>query len=504
MSPRQAGIVAGFAFTIGIAGDLLLRTGPWGLNLPVWITLAVGTAAWFTARARGTPWWRESTWYLPAVFFAACVAWRDAEQLTAWNILGVLLTLLIPALRSRSGHLFTTPLGLYISQPFRTGLSVVFGPIVTAAEDIAWNELHMNTRSKRMSAIAIGIAIALPIALVFGSLLASADPVFDEFLRSLFDWDFASIVSHTLLTALLAWLTAGYLGGILGHGTPKSLAWAPPSRPRVGLVEIGIPLGVLVVLFTAFVAVQARYLFGGEAWVQTTMGLTYAEYARRGFFELIAVAGLLLPVLLAADWLMNPEDAPALRRFRALVWVLLLLAIPMVASALERMRLYVDAYGLSSDRIYALSVMTWVVLALAWFAFTVLRGMRDRCAFGAMVGGFAVLAALNVLNPDRTVARVNFARMDQGNELDVPYLADLSADGVSEVLAQLQTRGIGVPCVQVERIEERWESERPSGWRRWNLGRLRARQAVREMDAAWAARCQPGEPVTSAPASDIR
>ena len=48
--------------------------------------------------------------------------------------------------------------------------------------------------------------------------------------------------------------------------------------------------------------VQFRYLFGGAALVQVSETLTYAEYARRGFFELVAVAALLLPIMLLLDW----------------------------------------------------------------------------------------------------------------------------------------------------------------------------------------------------------
>jgi uncharacterized protein DUF4153 len=62
-----------------------------------------------------------------------------------------------------------------------------------------------------------------------------------------------------------------------------------------------VALGALNLLFLAFVVVQFRYLFGGEGLVEERVGLTYAEYARHGFFELVAVSVLVLVVLLAAD-----------------------------------------------------------------------------------------------------------------------------------------------------------------------------------------------------------
>ena len=61
-----------------------------------------------------------------------------------------------------------------------------------------------------------------------------------------------------------------------------------------------------------------RYLFGGSEWVQRVAGLTYAEYARRGFFELVVVAALVLVLLLIAHWLLRPEGGADQRVFAVL------------------------------------------------------------------------------------------------------------------------------------------------------------------------------------------
>jgi hypothetical protein len=120
----------------------------------------------------------------------------------------------------------------------------------------------------------------------------------------------------------------------------------------------------------------------------------------------------------------------------------------------------------------------------------VLRGRRDRFAFGAAVAGLGVLALLNVVNPNRTVADVNLARADRGLELDAEYLLRLSGDGLPRVLAELPTRDAVVSCDAIQRLRDRWEDERLVGWRQWNAGRAAGRQAVRRMDADWAGRCE--------------
>src|SRR5207249_11136508 len=87
----------------------------------------------------------------------------------------------------------------------------------------------------------------------------------------------------------------------------------PASRFALGAVEVGVVLGLLDALFLGFVCVQVRYLFGGAAWVTATGGLTYAEYARRGFFELSWATALALPLLLTLHWLLRADDRLALR-----------------------------------------------------------------------------------------------------------------------------------------------------------------------------------------------
>src|SRR2546423_1508317 len=99
----------------------------------------------------------------------------------------------------------------------------------------------------------------------------------------------------------------------------------PTSRFALGVVEVGVVLGLLDALFLGFVCVQVRYLFGSAAWVAATGGLTYAEYARRGFFELSWATALALPLLLALHWLLRADDRLALRVFRALALVQLAL-----------------------------------------------------------------------------------------------------------------------------------------------------------------------------------
>ncbi|MEP6688748.1 MAG: DUF4173 domain-containing protein, partial [Gemmatimonadales bacterium] len=226
-------------------------------------------------------------------------------------------------------------------------------------------------------------------------------------------------------------------------------------------------------LFAAFVVVQFRYLFGGSELVRSLTGMSYAEYARRGFFELVAVAALSLPLLLVADHWLDRSDMRRVWRFRQLAGLMLLLLDVMLASALLRMWLYTTQFGLTELRFYTTAFMGWLVLVFGWFVATVLRGRRERFATGALAAGWLVLAALNLVNPDGVIAGVNLRRAATGRPLDVAYTAKLSADALPAFHRGLPRLATNEACEAADRLEIRWRSELAASGR-WTIALARA------------------------------
>jgi hypothetical protein len=235
-----------------------------------------------------------------------------------------------------------------------------------------------------------------------------------------------------------------------------------------------------------FVIVQFRYLFGGDALVQVTPDLTYAEYARRGFFELVFASVLVVPVLLAADWLLDRRSRRDVLVFRALASAQIGLVLAITASALQRLRLYHASYGLTESRFYAMVLLIWIGAMLLWLALTVLRGRRDSFAFGALATGLATVALLFVINPDAVVARANVARMalvDAPARFDVAYATSLSADAVPVLIDALSAVPSDVQCPLARHMLRRWPPNHDRAIRSWNWSAVRASAAVREHEA---------------------
>src|SRR5207247_1533398 len=148
---------------------------------------------------------------------------------------------------------------------------------------------------------------------------------------SIADVDFGVIASHVVLIGLGATLAAGYFWGAVIRRGP--LPVLPGGQDlSLGIVPTGTALGVLDLLFLVFVVIQLRYFFGGAELIERTIGLTYAEYARRGFFELVTASALVLPILVGGDWALRHEPREHQRTFRFLAGLLLVLLAVVMAS----------------------------------------------------------------------------------------------------------------------------------------------------------------------------
>ena len=270
---------------------------------------------------------------------------------------------------------------------------------------------------------------------------------------------------------------------------PEPSAAPTARRFALGVVEVGVVLGLLDALFLGFVCVQVRYLFGGATWVAQTGGLTYAEYARRGFFELVWATALVLPLLLALHWLLRADDRAAQRLFRALASAQIVLLFVIIASALTRMRLYQSEYGLTELRLYTTAFMGWLALVFVWFAATVLRGARERFACGAFVTACFIIAALHLVNPDATIVRTNVAHAHQGRAFDALYATSLSADAVPTLVSALPSLTQDARCFAARELLAQWSAQGATDWRAWSVARGAAWRAVAQQEAslrAWA------------------
>ncbi|MFB7969724.1 DUF4153 domain-containing protein [Streptomyces rubiginosohelvolus] len=377
-----------------------------------------------------------------AAFFAARSAGRRLRPWTATWAVGGLALLAVPALRDAGWPTFLAvvsafALGSLALHGSRSWLGVLIGSLGlfdSVVPGIIWGVRGIRARADgsraRWGAGLRTTAVAVVLLVVFGTLFASADAAFADLLGDLMPD--VSLGEGPWRIFLFALGLAGALAAAYAAAAP--VRWdgitVSSGKPR-GRVEWALPLIVLNLLFAAFIALQLVVLLGGYEKVRAETGLDHAEYARQGFWQLLwATLLTLLVIALALRW--APRGGSRDRTLvRAVLGTLCVLTLVVVASALRRMDLYVDEYGLTRLRISVAAMELWLGVVLVLILAAGVFGARFLPRAIAVSAAAGVLA-FGLLSPDGLIAEQNVQRFEarESAGIDIDYLKDLSADAV--------------------------------------------------------------------------
>ena len=331
--------------------------------------------------------------------------------------------------------------------------------------------------------------------MIFAILFASADPIFGRTMTDVLGWspDLGGLPGRVLFVLACAWFAAGLLS-VSAVGIPEvsrsSLGAAArtgivvPAR-RLGAAEALVVLVVIDAVVGLFVGLQIAYLFGGQNTI-VAAGMTYSDYARRGFFELVAAACLAGAVVVVLEATVARRSRPYLA---ALLGLLALTAVVLVSAAL-RLRLYQDAYGWTELRLYVLTTIVSLAAALVLMTVLALAGRMHWLGHGLAVIGVVALVALNLIAPAGFVAARNVERVIDpalvapgGHAgLDAGYLGVLPDDAVPTLVEALpalpERERRAVLAILLERKAELATDPAFASPAAWNLGRERARASL--------------------------
>lgn len=292
---------------------------------------------------------------------------------------------------------------------------------------------HLVIGKRQVTKAVIGILIAIPFILVIGVLFMNADPLIKKTVEDIltlpnFNVFFSRLIWDVI--AILFFVSSGWMIAtrLLDHRSPKEHG----SHHSFDAVVITSFLVVLNILFAVFLGFQAVYFFGGEAFIQS-QGLTYADYAREGFFHLLAVSFIVLAVI-TAIYRYSKMHSWSIRGFSLL---LILQTIVMIISAVRRLMLYIDAYNLTVARFWALLII-FVIAAIFVFGIVAIVAKLEYAmiAKGTVAALLILISAGLLINAEKYVARYNIDRYMDGEteRLDVLYFTTLSSDAVPELV----------------------------------------------------------------------
>src|SRR5207249_665314 len=188
--------------------------------------------------------------------------------------------------------------------------------------------------------------------------LASADPVFASFFNLNID------AGQLILDAVFVVLGALGVAGLLRLAASEPLERVNGPLWRLGATEALVVLAVLDAIFAAFAVAQVLAATGGAADTLRSAGVTYSDYARSGFFQLLWVSGITLAVLFLFSRISKFSDRRGALAFMVLAQCAIALTLMIVVVAFRRLSLYEVVYGFTMLRVYSPVFYVWVVAVL--------------------------------------------------------------------------------------------------------------------------------------------
>ena len=293
---------------------------------------------------------------------------------------------------------------------------------------------YLKHRSKaknpRLRAILLGVVIAVPCLLILGGLLASADDVFRYAIDSVFSELFIpdTVLGITLML-LIGFFTA--YCGLRYIGERAELVRVREHHRSEPVTALTVMI-LIAVMYLVFSGIQICYLFIGG--FSLPEDVTYAEYARSGFFQLLCVCIINLAIVLTVKKRVVENKA-----LNVVLLIISACTYIMIASSACRMVMYIREYRLTFLRLFVLVALLTLAVLLAGVAVRIVNA-----GFSFFRYGLAVVSVIYIIfafsHCDYFIAEYNLA--GQGEEKDYGYLSELSLDAAPAITSFLEERQI--------------------------------------------------------------
>ncbi len=444
------------ALIVAWSFDFLFWKKSPGVSFAIFITIVLCTGIFLAWQEKIKP-AKRSLWLLIVILTFACWTFIRKEPFT--YLLNIFLTFMSMGIFAHTflrGRWIEYSISDYFASFFYLAIDAFKKPIEILTQNKPKTDgesgFEKKSRSKWERGLPYlrGFLIAIPIVVVFASLFAAADPIFADYLENFMGiFRFGKLPEYIfrgVYICILGYLLAGiYLHAITSEKEKFLIGEEKPWMPKfLGFPETIVVLGSVELLFSLFVGIQFRYFFGGQSNINLE-GFTYAEYARRGFGELVVVSVISLFLFLGLSAISKRNDDTQQKTFSGLGVILVLLVIVILFSAFQRLWLYEKAYGFTRLRTYSHLFMVWLgVLLVAVIVLEVLYKQR-AFALASFLTVISFVLSLNLINVDRFIIDQNVKRalnkiiVEEGGEggienLDTSYFYLLSSDAIPALI----------------------------------------------------------------------
>ena len=329
--------------------------------------------------------------------------------------------------------------------------------------------------------ILLGLLLAIPCALLLTVVLANADMVFSAKTGQFFESVFTLFHARTIFILIAGIIVGLYLFGVLAQAYQPGISAQTESRVRRGdFIIISILLGMILTVYTLFVIVQFRYLFARGALPD---GLSYTEYARKGFFELFFLTGINLFIILCVVRLTRHASGKKGICIKLFCHYLCAVTVVLLISSFYRMWLYTNDDGLTRLRFFVMGFLAFELIGLLATFFYIAKPKFNITLIYLTIA-LSYYTILNIVPTDYLIAKNQIDRYSKHERDDVNYVFTLSADAApAMVYLAEQTTDEGVREMVEHVLKERSSSNIPNRWQRYNLSIQKAKKLINENEA---------------------
>lgn len=462
-SPALKGTALLLSFGLGLLFQYFFLWDHKGISVPIFNLAFLSSALWLLKSKVNFK--RPLSWVflIPYLLVSLWFALYNNPTLAALNLLAMPLLLTGALLTLRYGDPLSLDLPL-----LREILRQVFKkPITTFPKAFTFGkELSKGKKGFKLSgpqkSVLLGLFFSIPLLGIILSLLASADLIFEHYIDLLgshfTSFKFLPSFPETIVTLGAALLFFGFLWSLEYREEPSLRKQGTfPALNGVTMLTVITLMNVAYLLFTL---IQFSYLYGGGQRALPP-GVTYAAYARRGFFELVLVAMINFTILIGSLYFTKTEK-PWLHRIAQSL--LVIFTLNMLFSAYYKMSLYEAAYGYTTLRLFVKFFMGLLAILSLLFLLRIWRPSFPLIQY-ALISTLVIYLGLNYANVDGWVVKENLRRYGETEVLDLEYLLSLSYDAVPELASLLDPREPLAP--EVKRALENKQTYMLQHYDRW-------------------------------------
>ena len=475
-----------YGLIIGVVFDILFYNKTLGISYPIFILLIIAVLTLIFLKTYRDLEKKAWIWIVPVMLLSITFSIYSNQILKILNLMIIpYLVIVLAASVSKLNRADWADLR-FLADFFKrvfVPLKYIHMPFIAFFNMTGGKE---GKRGKIATRIALGLIISIPILAVIIWLLSSADIIFkDVFL----DIPISKIIKHFFIILAVSVYAICFFWSILKSYDEEK----KPAYPKMNWKKFLDPvvlitiISLLNIVYTVFSVIQFTYLFWGESFVLPS-SYTYAEYARRGFFELVAVTVINFIIILIAVSFIRKENRKIHLASKILLSLLVGLTFVLLISAFYRMLIYEQAYGFTYLRIF---VQAFMVLLFFLFIINIIYIWYTKLPIikSYFVVTLIVYIVLNFSNVDLIIARNNIDRYIETGQIDMEYLKGLSYDAIPEMqrLIDIDLKNENIYGVKHEDIKDgilvffndkKLELDTQEHWQSFNISRYRASGTV--------------------------